>query len=107
MTWVLNRPDRFKVNKYVPKSKKYINPSYSYTVDTKAGLSLMRSIYNYYNKFPTLLKIIRDFNTSNRDNYISRLNIDKNLNIYFKDENRKRFPVIAIVQARTNSTRLP
>ena len=107
MTWILKRPDKFKLNKYIPKVLKYINRNISYTVDTKVGLELIRKIYHYYDGFPSLEKIISDFNNDNKDKYISKISSSSNFNFYFKNEDRNKYPIVAIVQARTRSSRLP
>lgn len=107
MTWILKRPDKFKINKHIPKGLKYINQNFSYTVDTKAGLKLIKNIYHYYDGFPSLKKIISDFNYEKKDKFLSKLSSSHNFNFYFKNEDRNRFPVVAIIQARSNSSRLP
>jgi spore coat polysaccharide biosynthesis protein SpsF len=55
MTWVLNRPDLFKVNEYKIKNNDIKRNDISLTVDIKKDLLLIREIYNFYEGEPPAL----------------------------------------------------
>tara|TARA_B100001093_G_C26813297_1_gene1008498 strand:- start:1372 stop:2133 length:762 start_codon:yes stop_codon:yes gene_type:complete len=77
MTWMLNRPDYFRVNNYV--SDNNINrPDISLTVDTKNDYKLVSQIFNHFKGKPPNLKKIIEYYDSMSERYKRKIS-DKHL----------------------------
>ena len=57
MTWMLNRPEYFKVLDLVSPFKKINRPEISLTVDYKKDYINLKKIYDFFKGKPHLLKI--------------------------------------------------
>mgnify|MGYP006091340555 CR=1 FL=1 len=92
MTWMLNRPDYFKVGNMIFPQKKINRPNINLTIDTKEDYKSVSEIYTHFkNPLPSLAKIIKWIDarpallrklTKKRINKISK----KNINFKFKDD---------------------
>lgn len=59
MTWMLNRPDHFKVGSFVYPNKKLNRPEISFSIDEKDDYEAVNTIFNHYqNTVPSLENII-------------------------------------------------
>ena len=92
MSWILNRPDHFKVNKYKIKNKHLRRSDVVITVDTKKDFELVSKIYKFFNGDPSkLCKIIEYYDTlpsklkRNENGPLSSVNKDL-INIKFLGE---------------------
>lgn len=72
MTYMLKRPDKLKVNRFVPENKSIVEPNLSFTVDTKEDFEFMTDIYNYFNSSNMKLDAIIEF-CRKHPSYSSRL----------------------------------
>tara|TARA_Y100000816_G_C25986157_1_gene515048 strand:+ start:41 stop:802 length:762 start_codon:yes stop_codon:yes gene_type:complete len=92
MTWMLNRPDFFRVNRYKVKTKKLKRSDISLTVDTEQDYKLIKNIYTNFNGLPPKLeKIIEYYDTLPQS--MKRKVVDKhlknnlnNINVKFKTD---------------------
>ena len=91
MTWMLNRPDHFKVGSFIYPNKKLNRPEISFSVDENEDYEAVNTIFKYYkNTIPSLENII-DFVDKNPillSKLINKKNkkkIDK-INVKFKTD---------------------
>ncbi len=88
MTWMLNRPDFFKVNRFKVKEKALIRPDISLTVDTLEDYTLMKKIYEFFSGIPQELEQIIEYYDS-LPQYLKRNLVDKHLSDKFNNVNIK------------------
>ena len=68
MTWMLNRPDYFRVNKYTIQNKDLNRPDISLTVDTANDDEIMKNIFNHFKgEPPQLIDIIKYYDDMPKD----------------------------------------
>lgn len=92
MTWMLNRPDYFKVGNIIFPQKELNRPNISLTVDTKEDYKSVAKIYTHFKtSLPSLIKIIKWIDT--KPNLLRKLTKrkmgkigKKNINFKFKDD---------------------
>jgi len=72
MTYMLKRPDRLKVNQFIPGNHELIEPNLSFTVDTPEDFSFIKDIYKHFNSSLMSLNEIISF-CRNHPDYKSRL----------------------------------
>ena len=90
MTWALNRPDKFKVNKFIVSNPTLKRNDVSLTVDIMKDLQLIRRIYDFYKGVPPKLpeiinfydQIPKEFKRNNKDMFISSADV----NLKFKSD---------------------
>lgn len=115
LSWIINRPDIFKVGRYKSKNQKLIYPKISFTIDTLSDLRRINKIIRLTNKeYPSLWEVINvhkkkfskiEVNYTS-DIFFKHKNQNK-INFNLKNDNSKKLPIIAIIQARMNSKRMP
>ena len=69
MTWMLNRPDYFRVNRHVFNEKNINRTDVSLTVDTKHDYELVKMIFNYFDGNPGNLDEIINYYDTIPDKY--------------------------------------
>ena len=68
MTWMLNRSDHFKVNKYIIQNENLKRPDISLTVDTENDYKIMKKIFTHFKgKPPHLIDIIKYYDSMPKD----------------------------------------
>ena len=72
MTYMLKRPDKLKVNQFIPGNYELIEPNLSFTVDTPEDLSFIKDIYKHFNSSLMNLNEVISF-CRNHPNYNNRL----------------------------------
>lgn len=72
MTYMLKRPDKLKVNQFIPVNHELIEPNLSFTVDTPEDFSFIKDIYKHFNSSLMSLNEIISF-CRNHPNYNNRL----------------------------------
>ena len=55
MTWMLNRPDIYKVNNFKIRDKKLIYPNFNFTVDNKIEYLNILRIFKHFKSNKTLI----------------------------------------------------
>lgn len=90
MTWMLNRPDIYKVNNIKIRNKKIIYPNLNFTVDSKSEYLNILRIFKYFNSNDFSLEDAIKFVISNKKylkNYkLKNSKIKKKINTKYKFE---------------------
>ena len=88
MTWMFNRKDIYKVNKYISKNKKVNFPNLNLSVDTHQEYNNIKKIFNFFNKIHFDLEYAIEFINNNihifNDQIYYKINNSKNNNINVK-----------------------
>ena len=91
MTQVLNRPDKFKVNKFIVSNPSLNRNDISLTVDIMKDLRLIRRIYDFYKGVPPKLseiinfydQIPKELKRNDKDTFITSTDVNLNLNLTY------------------------
>ena len=86
MTWALNRPDKFKVNKFIVSNPSLNRNDISLTVDIMKDLQLIRRIYDFYKGVPPKLseiinfydQIPKELKRNDKDTFITSTDVNLN-----------------------------
>ena len=91
MTWMLNRPDHFKVGNFIYPNEKLNRPEISFSIDEKDDYEAVNKIFKHYqNTVPSLEEIINfvDQNPILLSKLVNKKNNKKidNVNVQFKTD---------------------
>ena len=84
MTWMLNRPDKFMVNKLIDVSKELISPDLNFTVDTNEEYENINYLFqNFYKEtlsLQTLIEMVRNNNIL-KEKFIINIDLEKEIEL--------------------------